>query len=221
MQMSMWRLWSVVLMVTFMTVASWVTLAAGAKKLPRPPAPMPQTGQTQCWDAAGTEIPCDGTGQDGDLQEGIPFPSPRFTDRGNGTVRDNLTGLIWLQKANCFVLPQLWADALQLANTLASGSWGLSDGSVEGAWRLPNVKELESLVDFRFSNPTVSDAQGTGPWAEGNAFSDVRSSKYWSSTSVVNNPSRAWAVNLDGRYAVEDRKGSFGANFVWPVRGPE
>src|SRR5918992_5748088 len=61
------------------------------------PAPVEQTGQTQCWDTAGALIPCEGTGQDGDIQAGVAWPVPRFTDRGNGTVRDNLTGLIWLQ----------------------------------------------------------------------------------------------------------------------------
>jgi hypothetical protein len=107
------------------------------------PAPVPQTGQTQCWDpSANTSnvlIPCANTGLDGDLQAGVPLPSPRFTDPGNGTVRDNLTRLIWLKQANCFGTRSL-ANALEAATTLASGSCGLSDGSVEGNWRLPNVK---------------------------------------------------------------------------------
>ncbi|MGA9347827.1 MAG: hypothetical protein WBW48_03355 [Anaerolineae bacterium] len=36
------------------------------------------------------------TGEDGELLKGVTWPSPRFTDNGNGTVTDNLTGLIWL-----------------------------------------------------------------------------------------------------------------------------
>ena len=35
-------------------------------------------------------------------QKGVAWPNPRFTDNGNGTVTDNLTGLIWLKNANCF-----------------------------------------------------------------------------------------------------------------------
>ena len=35
-------------------------------------------------------------------KKGVAWPNPRFTDNGNGTVTDNLTGLIWLKNANCF-----------------------------------------------------------------------------------------------------------------------
>jgi hypothetical protein len=116
-----------------MTVASWVTLAAGAKKPPPPPAPVPRTGHTQCWDAAGGLIPCADIGQDGDVQAGVAWPIPRFTDRGNGTVRDNLTGLIWLKNGTCDALsPRLnllntWQEALDAANALASGESGLTE----------------------------------------------------------------------------------------------
>jgi hypothetical protein len=91
------------------------------------PAPVPQTGQTQCWDAAGSPITCEGTGQDGDIQAGVDWPSPRFTDQGNGTVQDNLTGLIWLKESLCADL-QRWPDAMALANALHdSGTPWLTD----------------------------------------------------------------------------------------------
>ena len=41
-----------------------------------------------------------GTGHDGDYQMGVPWPDPRFTDNEDGTVTDNLTGLIWLEDAD-------------------------------------------------------------------------------------------------------------------------
>ncbi len=41
------------------------------------------------------------TGDDGDYQAGVPVPNPRFTDNGDGTVTDNLTGLTWLKNASC------------------------------------------------------------------------------------------------------------------------
>jgi Protein of unknown function (DUF1566) len=115
------------------------------------PAPVPQTGQTTSR----------ATGDDGDIQAGITWPVPRFTDQSNGTVRDNLTGLIWLKLATCFG-DQSWQQALDAANALASGSCGLSDGSVAGDWRLPNIRELLSLIDFGFFNPALSNAAGTG-----------------------------------------------------------
>jgi hypothetical protein len=65
-------------------------------------APVPKTGQTTCWDEHGEPINCEGTGQDGELQKGVPWPDPRFTDNADGTVTDNLTGLIWLRNADCF-----------------------------------------------------------------------------------------------------------------------
>src|SRR5437773_5486521 len=47
------------------------------------PAPVAQTGQTTCYDSAGTVISCAGTGQDGELQEGVASPTPRFTKNVN------------------------------------------------------------------------------------------------------------------------------------------
>ena len=56
---------------------------------------LPQTGQTTCWDEDGAELTsCDGTGQDGDILAGANWPTPRFKDNGDGTMTDNLTGLM-------------------------------------------------------------------------------------------------------------------------------
>ena len=64
-----------------------------------------------------------GTRDDGDLQKGVAWPTPRFTDNNNGTVTDNLTGLIWMKNANAFGM-KTWDDALNAANSLKSGdSW--------------------------------------------------------------------------------------------------
>lgn len=93
------------------------------------------------------------TGDDGDLKTGVNWPGPRFQDMGNGTgngtTKDNLTGLIWLKNANCFGI-QAWAGALNSANTLANGLCGLTDGSQAGDWRLPNINELKSLVNIGY-----------------------------------------------------------------------
>ena len=61
---------------------------------------VPKTGQTTCSDESGVSRPCTGTGEDGEHQKGVAWPNPRFTDNGDGTVTDNLTGLIWLKDAN-------------------------------------------------------------------------------------------------------------------------
>ena len=113
-----------------------------------------QTGQTICYDVDGVEIDCTGTGQDGEYQMGVVCPDPRFTDNGDGTVTDNCTGLIWLKNANCFE-PTEWSVALTDCNDLADGICGLTDGSVVGDWRLPNVKELLSLIDYANNFPAL------------------------------------------------------------------
>jgi hypothetical protein len=183
-----------------------------------------KTGQTTCYDAAGAVIPCAGTGQDGAYQMGIdpaivPTGGPsgvyntpawtgvRFTDNGDGTVTDNLTALIWLKNANCFGW-QTWATALTSANTLASGSCGLNDGSSAGQWRLPNVNELYSLIDLTQSRP---------PLPAGHPFTGVQPYFYWTSTTHADSPSLAWRVSLvNGSVIGLNKTNSF---YVWPVRG--
>ena len=156
------------------------------------------------------------TGSDGDLQKGVAWPNPRFTDNGDGTVTDNLTGLIWLKNANCFGTKN-WATALNDCNTLADPACGLSDGSSAGDWRLPNRFELESLLDLAYYDPALSNAAGTEKWTSGDAFSGVQSNAYWSSTTLALNTSGAWSVGLYNGLVGSYYKSS--SNFVWPVRG--
>ena len=175
-----------------------------------PSAPVEKTGQTTCWDAAGNQISCTGTGQDGELQKGVAWPNPRFTDNGNGTVKDNLTGLIWLKNANPCGLKS-WADALAYCNSLASGTAGLTDGSKAGDWRLPNVKELQSLIDFNSYNPALP---------AGHPFADVQNDLYyWSSTQYVTVGKTYLAhrvtmlngMTIHGNWLTD-------SYYVWPVR---
>ena len=169
------------------------------------------TGQTECFDVNGNTINCAGTGQDGEFQAGVAHPTPRFTDNGDGTVRDNLTGLIWLQRADCLGQTD-WQEALSRSNSLASGHNGcqLFDGSVTGDWRLPNIRELMSLL---------SVSQGYPALPAGHPFIDVRNQMHWTSTSRADGEDSAWTGSpfASGRYDTGDK-----ANddwWVWPVRG--
>jgi hypothetical protein len=157
---------------------------------------LPKTGQTSCYDAYGAVIPCAGTGQDGDKQAGAPLPSPRFTDNRNGTVSDNLTGLIWLKNATCTdaaggiarengLLD--WAAALSWSNSLANGKCGLTDNSEPGQWRLPSLNELRSLLDYSRHD---QDPPPDYP------FANVHSTWYWSSTSNPTYTSGAYNVGM-------------------------
>lgn len=187
---------------------------------------VPKTGQAICYDATGSEIGCSGTGQDGEKRMGsLPIHVPasgttgaytisewtgtRFTNNGDGTVTDNVTGLIWLQNANCWGT-QTWATALTNANGLASGTCGLSDGSTAGDWRLPNLNELHSLIDLTQAGPALPS---------GHPFSNVQLNWYWSSTTDVNSTSVAWFVNFSsGLVSGTSKPAPF---YAWPVRAGE
>ncbi|MFC1498837.1 DUF1566 domain-containing protein [Verrucomicrobiota bacterium] len=137
--------------------------------------PLPKTGQTISY----------ATGDDGDLEKGVALPNPRFTDNSNGTVTDNLTGLIWLKNANGFVTSRTWTTALANCATLNNGELGLTDGSSEGDWRLPNIKEMQSLIDFGRANPSLP---------LGHPFTGVKSGSYWSSSTTASNSGWAWGA---------------------------
>ncbi len=160
-------------------------------------ARLPRTGQT----------PSYGTGDDGAFKKGVVWPSPRFIDNSDGTVTDNLTGLIWLKDANCFVT-QDWMTALNSANTLANGACNLTDGSAAGDWRLPSRRELRSLVDYSKSNPALPT---------GHPFLSVQSGSYWSSTTYAPGTMDAWFVRMNDGYVYDGTKTN--SNYVWPVRG--
>ena len=181
------------------------------------PAPVAKTGQTTAY----------ATGDDGSLQKGVVAPTPRFTDNGNGTVTDRLNGLVWLKDGNCVKFwsndsapgnPRLWAQAVQSANLLAAGSCGLNDGSKAGDWRLPNRKELDTLIDLGQSAPALPMVCPLK-----NAVLGIF---YWSSTTVADSSIKpsAWAVDFyhgisffEGK--TTDSEGKPTNYYVRPVRG--
>jgi hypothetical protein len=182
-----------------------------------------QTGQTTCYDIDGDPIGCADTGQDGEYLYGTPWPEPRFTDNLNGTVTDNLTGLIWLQIANCGGT-KTWADALTFANSLydewtgdgSGGDCGLSDDSLAGDWRLPNVRELHSLIHYEYYNPALPNTAGTGQWTDEDPFTGVHG-YYWSSTTYPVSADFAFYVGVSYGHVLSNPKDNY--HYVWPVRG--
>ncbi len=140
---------------------------------------LPKTGQTTFYAA----------GDDGDLEKGVAWPSPRFTDNGDGTVTDNLTGLMWDQTGNRFGT-STWAQALIDANGLPLAGYG--------DWRLPNVGELESLINAEEADPAA--------WLNTQGFSGVLSDFYWSSTTYAPNPFEARYVEMSNGNVEYDGK---------------
>lgn len=66
---------------------------------------------------------------------------PSYTDNGDGTVTDNVTGLMWQKDPGAKLTWAAAAEGLDAFNTETLG--GYSD------WRIPTIKELFSLVDQR------------------------------------------------------------------------
>lgn len=150
---------------------------------------VPQTGQVDCWgafnqnpDSPHVTIPCPNTGQDGRYKAGLAPPFVRFTDNGDGTVTDRFTELVWLKNAGC-LNDYSWDQAVQFGKLLhgTAGICELNDQSPTGAWRLPNVRELLSLLDFKTAGYFSVDAQAL---PDGHPFDDL-SGWYWTSTTYA------------------------------------
>lgn len=161
---------------------------------------LPATGAVRCYNDKGEETGCHGTRQDGELRCGVPWPEPRFHAEAD-IVRDGLTGLTWLRRADLAGRVTTWDEALTLIRELREA---------EGKpWRLPTINELESLVDAEYADPALSPHAG---------FTDTREA-YWSSTTSFFDPSWSYCLYL--------HKGAVGVGFkvkqdfsVWPVFGP-
>ena len=122
-----------------------------------------------------------------------------FTDNGDSTVTDQKTGLVWQQSTGS---TYTWESALSYCESLTLGS--------KSDWRLPNVKELGSIVYHSLSSPTIDST----------AFPSTLSLYYWSSTTSLPQTSYAWSVhfgNASGMY--KNNKSNSNNNYVRCVRG--
>jgi hypothetical protein len=171
--------------------------------------------KSTCYDWRGSIVPCIYKRPYAELLIEKSTPEKRFLDNKNGTVTDNLTGLVWLKNTGCFGMMD-WKDAQLAAKSLKDGDCGpdpalmLSDGSSAGDWRLPSMSELCTLIDFSKRNPALPD---------GHMFSDFPSGYFWSATTLDNNPGMAWIVYFEsGTTCYDDIK--YHAGHIWPVRGP-
>lgn len=168
------------------------------------------TGQKECYNYSAMEIPCSGTGQDGDIRAGFKWPYPRFTDNGDETVTDNLTELMWTKNTNnaglCEPGGYTWGEALDYINCLNSNNYlGYND------WRLPNRKEIRSLIDYdalpplQYNHPFTN--LKTGFW-----------DFYWTSTTDASNTSNAYLIKLENAAMISGSKKQYYCRWVWPVR---
>ena len=163
--------------------------------VPPTTCPLPATGQTMCWNAAGTAIACAGTGQDGEVQKGSPLS---FTDNGDGTITDNNTGLVWEKKSDDGGVHD--RDTLHnWSNAFASHVATLNSTSFAGFndWRVPNARELESVVYYQSANPALSPAFNSGCVPGCSVLTcDCNQQNWWSSTTGIppNPATQAWLL---------------------------
>ena len=174
-------------------------------KNPCPPnaaGPVPRTGQTLCYNTTGDPRSCTSTGEDGEYQKGLAWTNPRFTDNGDGTVTDNFTGLMWTQNAQQIPGTMTWQAALNACENLEYATYD--------DWRLPNLRELTSMVDYARFFPALP---------AGHPFTNIGfPSFYWSSSTVAGDLFNAWTIYFF--YGSVDRSNkSTDGYFLWPVRG--
>ena len=98
-----------------------------------------------------------------------------FTDNGDDTVTDNRTDLVWQKEDDG--ITRTWESAISYCEGLTLG--GMSD------WRLPNIRELESIINSGTSYPAIDTT----------FFPNTNSSYYyWSSTTLAYNANYALSV---------------------------
>ncbi len=141
-----------------------------------------------------------------------------YTIFSNGIVKDNSTGLYWTR---CTLYDKLsetasdctyheyytWNYAIERCENLVLG--GRED------WRLPNIKELQSIVVYySYENPKINEE----------AFPGTINSHYWSSTTHINSDNIAWTIDFQyGNVTFQEKfaKGIYTKNLVRCVSGPD
>lgn len=139
----------------------------------------------------------------------LTTPGNRFTDNGDGTVKDKQTGLIWMRctlgqtwgGVTCTgdALEYIWQQTLQVADGYSfAGS---------GEWRVPNINELESIIERACYSPTINLT----------IFPATPLSSFWSSSPSANGNS-VWHASFDNGGNNYDYNGKDGNRYVRLVR---
>ncbi len=161
------------------------------------------TGQNKCYDEHGSMIDCAGVPcQHASVQSGIKWPEPRFTVR-NEIAIDRLTGLTWTIDACRSQDLVTWEQAWEIIRQM-----NIHEVFGHGCWRVPHVRELESLVDMGTHSPALVSGH---PFVNVNNF-------YWSGTTSMFEQRYAWTLyTKDGAVGVGFKRDPEFA--LWPVCG--
>jgi len=160
---------------------------------------LPDTGQMTCYgDYIVINCPAPGgwLAQDGSYS----INPMSYTDKSNGTVTDNNTGLMWQKQDDGDVYNWYQASGTYdtTDNPMSQSVCGSLSLGGHADWRLPSEKELMGIVNYGIPGP--------GPTIETTYFPNTQASYYWSSTPYASNPSSAWNVNFYNGYVLSSQK---------------
>ena len=126
---------------------------------------LPDTGQTTSYTTT--------FGEDNDYT----INPPSFTNNSNGTITDNVTGLMWQQADGGEMTIE---NAISYCDNLVLG--GFSD------WRLPTKQESMSILNLDKNNPALNTVY----------FTNTNAEYWWTSTVNYANPNSIWITNAGG-----------------------
>lgn len=184
--------------------------AAGGDIFPEAQA-FPATGQTTAFNAdkndgvvGGVAVPDDGT-----LTRGATLA---FVDNGNGTLSDVNTGLMWEKKDDSAASLHHKDHTFRWSGSGTEETiWDwIDDVNAEGGtgfgghsdWRIPNIKELQGIVNYQVFTPAITSAFNSNCVAACTVItcSCTVSSLYWSSSTYALTATSAWNLDFgDGR----------------------
>ncbi|MBP1685708.1 MAG: hypothetical protein H6Q33_1851 [Deltaproteobacteria bacterium] len=192
------------------------------------PERLPASGQTTAY----------GAGSDGDVRAGATLA---YTDNGDGTITDHNTGLTWEKKDD--------SGGIHDKDNVYTWGMGFPPFTMNGTmvteflatlntqpcfadhcdWRVPNVRELQSIVDYEIEHagpmvqPVFHNAAGCTECtdvmlASCSCTASSPTTFYWSSTTFRFTPGYAWGVYFDSGF-VHNRAPKDVPSYVRAVRG--
>jgi len=123
------------------------------------------TGQTECYSSSGNLVNCSGMGQDGSYTRN----APSYTNNGDGTVNDNISGLMWQNTPDSNSDGTINSNDKMTQSQASSYCNNLVLGNYSD-WRLPDIKTLYSLINFDGEDPFSDDTSGLTPFIDNNYF---------------------------------------------------
>ena len=190
----------------------------------------PATGQTTSYSASTRTETGAPVLDDGAVQAGGALS---YQDNGDGTITDPNTQLMWEKKSQDGGLHDVSMTFPYASSTITTiWDWLARVNAEDGIgfagyndWRIPNVKELQSVVDYGTFDPAVDPAfnNGVSPACTVLTCSATASDSYWSSSALAKFPEKAWIVTFYlgtdfGEYKLFD-PGYSHFHFVRAVRG--